>query len=360
MSPDRLIFKRGMTTGIIRVTDMKWESDKAMEQLGGILEAEGTKLLVYHHDADGTCAAAVMLKFYPKMKHMPLEGPRLSGGTVRDILSHDADTIVFVDLPVDQEFEALMKIKKKSAVVVIDHHIAERDLSRWGILHINPKLEKDVYLPASYMVYKIMDRLKKKPSDSKWISCIGVYADYAMKDCAAFLSSCSLSADEMKSGSELLSSAVTVKGLAGAAAALKYLLAAEDYTDFSRNSQLKAWRAEVNNEFKDVMGKFDGGKELYPESSLVVYEIKSRLNITSAISNHLSELLPNLVVMIKKKSGDEWKLSLRCQSGFVNLGEIVKKCTDGIGSGGGHPKAAGAITSDYEKFLSRLKTELKR
>jgi single-stranded DNA-specific DHH superfamily exonuclease len=341
---------------------MRWDNDKTTGKLGEMLGSEGDKLLVFHHDADGICAAAVVLRSYPKMKSMPLEGPGLDSKTVKEILSHNADVILFVDLPVDQEFESLMKIKKKADVVVIDHHIAERDLSRWGILHINPKMEKDVYIPASYMAYRLMDRLKMKPQPSKWIACVGVYGDYGMKDCAQFLSSCGLSADEMRNGAELVAGAVTVHGLKGAAAALRCLLAAEDYTDFSRNSQLKAWRAEVNREFGDVMGRFDGGKELYPDAGLVVYEIKSRLNVTSAVSNRLSELLPDLVVMIKKKSSseNEWKLSLRCQSGRVNLGNIAKKCSGGIGSGGGHVKAAGAMVSDYDKFLARLRAELKR
>jgi len=340
---------------------MRWDSDRMMEKLGGILEADGEKLLVYHHDADGICAAALLLKFFPKMRFAPLEGPRLDSKTLKNILSVGAETIIFADLPVDQEFESLMQLKKKAKLVVIDHHIAERDLSRWGILHINPRLDKDVYAPTSYMVYRILEKLKKKPSPFKWISCIGVYGDYGMKDCASFMKSCEISKDEMALGAELLSSAVTIKGLSGAAAALKHIMAATDFTDFTRSSELKSWKAAANKEFDAIMGRFDGGKELYPDAGLVIYEIRSKLNLTSAVSNRLAEMLPDLVVMIKKKSseGGEWKLSLRCQSGRVNLGKIVKKCTAGIGSGGGHVKAAGAMVSDYEKFLARLRAELK-
>ncbi len=363
---------------------MHWDSEKNLNKLKEMLDT-GEKLLVYHHDADGICAAALLLKFFPKMKSMPIEGPRLDSRTAKGILSHGADVVIFVDLPVDQEFEKLMQIKKKAMVAVIDHHIPERDLSRWSILHINPKLqptkvgasrargtkmEKDVYLPASYMVYKLMEKLGKKPAPYKWVSCIGIYGDYGFSDCASFLSSCEITRDEMKLGAELLSSAVTMKGLKGSATALKYLVSADSYIDFTRNTELKSWKKRVSREFNEIMSRFDGGKELYPEAGLVVYEIRSKFNLTSAVSNRLSELLPDFVVMIKKRSGRgragsgrpvvEWKLSLRCQSGRVNLGKTVKDCADGVGSGGGHVKAAGAIVSDYDRFFARLRSELKR
>ncbi|MBM3303635.1 MAG: DHH family phosphoesterase [Candidatus Aenigmarchaeota archaeon] len=343
---------------------MKWDSEKKLEELGEMLEA-GRVLLLYHHDTDGICSAALLLRFFPKMKSLPLEGPRLDRKEMKRIASQDADVMIFLDLPVDQEFESLMQLKRKAKLAVIDHHIAERDLSRWGVLHINPRLEKDVYLPTSYMVYKILEKLGKKPSGVKWISCIGVYGDYGMKDCAAFLASCDMGREGMALGSELISAAVTLKGLKGADIALKYLLASEDFSNFSRSNALKAWKAAVSKEFNEIMGHFDGGKELYPDAGLVIYEIRNRLNLTSAVSNRLSELLPDLVVMIRKKhdkggQGKEWKLSLRCQSGRVNLGLITKKCAEGIGSGGGHKKAAGAVVSDYGKFLARLRAELKR
>ena len=69
-------------------------------------------------------------------------------------------------------------------------------------------------------------------------------------------------------------------------------------------------------------------------------------------------MLPSFVVMIRKKSGDVWKLSLRCQSGNVNLNEVVKKSAKGLGSGGGHVKAAGAVVTDYKKFLQKLISNL--
>jgi single-stranded DNA-specific DHH superfamily exonuclease len=339
---------------------MEWDGEKNIGKLKELLDSDEDKLLIYHHDADGICSASLLLKFYPKMKFMPQEGPRFDSRLLREIESRGARIIIFADLPVDQSPEALLRLKRRARIAIIDHHIAERDMNRKGVLHINPKIEKDVYLPTSYMMYRILEKLGKKPAESKWISCIGVYADYGMKDCAPFLSSCEIGKDDMKKGAELVSSAMTVNGLKGAVDSVKFLVSSHDFTDFTRNPALKSWRSEVESEFEHIMGRFDGGKELYPEAGLVVYEINSRLNLTSAVSNRLSEMLPSLVVMIRKKSGDEWKVSLRCQSGEVNLGKIVKKCTKGIGSGGGHVRAAGGVVTDYKKFFERLKAELRK
>ena len=139
---------------------MAWDSEKNIEKLKALLEG-GNGLLAYHHDSDGICSAAIMLKFFPKFRPMPLEGPRLDSSIVKEMLSGKPSVILFLDLPVDQEPEKLEQLKRHSKIAVIDHHIAERDLSRKGMIHMNPKLDKDIYLPTSYMVYKIMEKLGK-------------------------------------------------------------------------------------------------------------------------------------------------------------------------------------------------------
>ena len=85
----------------------------------------------------------------------------------------------------------------------------------------------------------------------------------------------------------------------------------------------------------------------------MVFEVKSRINITSLVSTKLGERFPDKVVAIRKKTGDAWKVSLRNQSGRLNLGDAVKKSVKGIGSGWGHEKAAAAPVSDWEKFLAQ-------
>ena len=55
-----------------------------------------------------------------------------------------------------------------------------------------------------------------------------------------------------------------------------------------------------------------------------------------------------------------YKISLRCQSKTVNVSALAKKCSKGIGSGGGHEQAAGALVSDFDKFRKRAIREIKK
>lgn len=99
-------------------------------------------------------------------------------------------------------------------------------------------------------------------------------------------------------------------------------------------------------------------KEEYPEKGVIIYLIKTRFNITSLVATHFSESYPDMIIIVRKQTGDMWKLCLRNQSGRVNLGKIAKKAVNGIGSGGGHEKAAGVLTTDWEKFKKKFISSL--
>ncbi len=59
-----------------------------------------------------------------------------------------------------------------------------------------------------------------------------------------------------------------------------------------------------------------------------------------------------------EKLHKDWRC--RCQSGRVNVAELLKELTDGIGKGGGHPQAAGAEVriEHKDEFFQRLDAKL--
>jgi len=279
---------------------------------------------------------------------------------------------MFMDLPVDQEWDKLKEIMEKLPglrMVVIDHHIHERDLNSDRIVHVNPRFFEDSYLATSYVIYRLMESLGKDVSGLVWISAIGIIGDYDLKDCRDILESCekaypgSLGKDPMKSklgyASELICSAVTIKGSEGAEKVLKTLLESRDYRKFLESKRLKAWHQKVRDEIRRVIKDAYRNAELHPKLGLNIYTIRTRMSLTSAVSTYFGEKFPAMVVIIRKRSGSEWKLSFRNQSGEVNVGHLAKRCVQGIGTGGGHKKAAGAIVSDWEKFRERLLEEMK-
>lgn len=310
-------------------------------------------------NTDGICSAALWLRFFPDFECFPREGPRMDRRFVKWVVDQDPDLLVFLDLPVDQEWKRIEKMLDSLLdvrILLIDHHIVEHDLNSGRVLHINPKFKEDVYLPAAFLVYRILEQLGEYVEELDWIAALGIVGDYGFEDCRDFLDV--VGVKNLDKGAELVSAAITLKGLKGADIVLKLLLASDSYREFLQTKTLGLWKKYVDKEFSKVVSGFEKEREEHKDANLVIYIIKSRLNFTSVVATHFSEKLPDKIILIGKKGRDMWKLSVRNQSGKFNVGDLVKRCVKGIGSGGGHKKAAGGVVKDFEKFKRRLISEL--
>jgi len=348
------------------------KDQKELRRLGEFLETPGKRLLFYHRDADGVCSASLLLKFFRGFESNARQGPRIEKEFVKEILEKRPDLIVFLDLPVDQEWDKVKDIMDnlpKARMVVVDHHIHERDMNSERIVHVNPRFFEDAYLATSYVMFKLMGSLGKDAAPSVWIAGIGIIGDYDLKDCGDVIGLSektypgSIGKDPMRSklgyASELICSAVTMKGSEGADSVLKILLESRDYRKFLESKRLKVWHQKVRDEIRRVIKDAYRNREIHPKLDLHIYTIRTRMSLTSAVSTYFAEKNPGKTIIIRKRSEGEWKLSFRNQSGTVNVGQLAKRCVQGIGTGGGHKKAAGAIVSDWDKFRGCLLEELK-
>ena len=329
-------------------------------------------MLFYHSDADGVCSAALFLRFFEDFRYSPRKGPAMAKDFVDMVLDKRPRLLVFLDMPVDQERKTLNMFLKeipKLRIIIIDHHITEKNIGSDRVVHINPRfLKSDAYIPAACAVYRILEEMGKDVRPMVWIAAMGVIGDYGWPDCHELIEECKegypslLRGNPRESvlgkGAEMIASATTIKGLPGIGECLKVLLVAKGYEDFESSENLQAWKREFDEEFGVVVSDFEEKKEVFEKEGLIVYEVKSRLSLTSVLSTHLGSRFPENVIAIKKADGERWKVSLRNQSGRVNLGVAVKEAVKGIGSGGGHEKAAAALVSDWEKFLKRLRKEI--
>ena len=347
----------------------KGETER-LEKALGLASPSRKGMLLYHGDADGVTSAALFLRFFRGFIYSPRKGPSIGEDLERVILEKSPKLLVFLDLPVDQEREALKRLLKALPdlkIAILDHHIPEKDITSKRIIHINPRfIRKDAYIPGACMVYRFLEEIGKPVRPLIWIAAIGVIGDYGWPDCPGLMEEARkeypylLKGEPRKSrlghGADMIAAASTLKGLYGVGASLKALLPAECLEDFEGYKELKEWKGEYDREFESVMEEFRKEKQ---EGDLITFEVKSSLSITSQLSTHIGEKYPDKTVAIRKAFGEKWKVSLRNQEGRVNLGRIVKKAVKGIGSGGGHEKAAAALVDDWEKFLKRLRKELR-
>ncbi|UCC91914.1 MAG: DHH family phosphoesterase [Candidatus Aenigmatarchaeota archaeon] len=331
------------------------------------LERTGKKILVYHRDADGVCSAAILMKFFPEFASIPREGPIIDKKFFRRIVSEKPEVLVFLDMPIDQEWEKVRDFAKELpglSILIIDHHMPEKDMNSERIIHINPRfLKSEYYIPASCVIYELLRRLGYSVKPYCWISLTGIIGDYGTKDCEWMFRECledlGILHCKLVRASEIISSAITLKGLKGCEKALELLLKSERYEDFEKSRELKKWNEIVQKEVRRIVNDFEKRKEVFEKERLILYEIKSRMNITSVTGTVTAEKHPEDIVIIRKKSGNLWKISLRYQSGKLNVGDLAKHASKGIGSGGGHIKSAGALVNNWEEFRKRVFEYLK-
>ena len=223
-------------------------------------------------------------------------------------------------------------------------------------------------MPSAWMVYRMLERLGYDVKPFVWIAAIGIIGDYGITDARDVLEECRLEypyllrGNPMKSrlseAAKTISAAVTLKGLKGAGEALRYLRRCDYFEDLMGIRNLRSWREVVDEEIRELVRGFEKGKE--EKGGVVFYKIETRLNLGSVISTLISEKHPDMIVVVRKKAREGWKMSVRNQAGKYNLGEIVKKAVKGLGSGGGHEKAAAAVVPRWREFRKRFLEEVEK
>jgi single-stranded DNA-specific DHH superfamily exonuclease len=326
------------------------------------------KILLYHTDADGICSAALFLKFFDGFEPIPREGPIMDDKFLKVLTGKKPDLLAVLDIPIDQEWIKVKQLQngsQKTKMLVIDHHVPEKNLSSSRNIHINPRFEKNVYVPASALVYRLLEKLGKDVKPFIWIATIGVIGDHAFEDCKDIFDDCSKAypgiCEEPRSSlladlSARIMSAVVWDGVRGVEKSLEILMRADSAKDLKSNEYLSYCDKKVSSEIKRVMSDFKKRAKEHIDLDLIIYRLNSRLNIASTISSMLAEKHQDKIIMVTKHGKQYVKISARYQRGGISLNSLLKTIVAGIGYGGGHEKAAGAIVfrKDVKEFERRL------
>lgn len=325
------------------------------------LLALGKKLVIYHRDVDGITSAALFLKHFPA-DSLSLDSPKLDPATIHFIQEKAPELLVLLDLAVDRDWEALKELEKTMKILIIDHHLFEKSLDSSKTVYINPRKQKrGLYVSASHVVYNLFSKIGVK--GDAWISGIGIIGDYAMEGGREVLKGLGAVAkggrsSKLGEAAVLIGAAISAAGEQGSSRALRILIKAGSLEELISEPKLQEWKNGVEKEIEEVTDSFEGKKELHP-GGVALLEVESRFSISSAVSTLLAERNPDLIIITWHKSDEGTKLSLRIHSGRVDLNALVRKAVKGIGQGGGHEKAAGALVTDWELFKKRFLEQLK-
>jgi len=325
-------------------------------------------IIVYHKDADGVCSAALLQEILPG-NAFPNDGPgiQVSEGLLETI--KNSKNVVFLDIPVDQ-LPLADEIDQR--VFILDHHPPEKDLTGKNILHQNPRFENsEAYLPASYLTYKLLEDRK----DLAWKAGVGVVGDHGVKDCQDLMETIAEenpdiigekdytyeNIKESKLGiiADMIEASKVVKGLDGIRKSQEILRKAENPNDVFE-TDLRDFYEIYMKELGKEENRFERKAEYFPKTNSYLYGLSSNYSLVSDLSNRMSNKNPESVIIIYQKESYGMKISGRCQSGRVDVSDIIKYAVEGHGTGGGHPQAAGGFVERgkegiaLERFRERL------
>src|SRR3989344_1112649 len=335
----------------------------AVEFLRNLKDNEDV-IIIFNNDADGITSCAMLMKYLAAKKIKPyiISQPMPPDkNLMRRIQLSLPKKVIFLDMAIDQESSIVKKLKGYSSILVVDHHKIFMDLNEEGVVHYNPRFDEgDVYKSTAYLTYKLLSELMTM-EDHLWISAVGMIGDYNLENSKdlveltkkkydvkdlhlSFLAKIAHMIESARSSKSLTCEEITEK-----------MLAAKSYDDILNLDEMIRPYEEVQKEIERIKEDFDKNAEII--GSLMLYNIKSKYNLSSAISTIVSGGHKNKIVIVYEKKGNRIKMSARNQGKNFDLDYILKKVTKGMrASAGGHKMAAGAVIeeNDWDLFKKRL------
>jgi len=336
----------------------------------------GNKVVIIHaHDNDSISSAAVMYRLIMrKFKMKPfLVSSGMNFSVTDDVFKKlkeiKPDFVIIVDIAqISKEIENKLNEYK---VLSIDHH---GPFEYEKIIYSNPRLfKKDIYLPASYICYKIYEHYYKSDEVS-WVAGIGVLGDHGVTQCLDLFEKIKKNYPELVDDIEFIDeklfdysligkltkifdSARVVEGRYGAEVGAKVLT-----KNFSNKDpdvkKLLAWHEITNKEFKRLVSLFYKKREGVGKN-ILFFMFNSKLSIKSSIAGYLPQFFGDKILIVGQKEKGMYDFSFRRGPKVkTNLRDVVKKSIQDIpnATGGGHEAASAARieVKYFEKFMKNL------
>lgn len=361
-------------------TEAYAEAISFLKQVG----ADDKVLLVHHWDMDGSAAAAITSKILEESRGREADEIITPEGRVHTVagraerLIKEDDFTHLIVLDMNAPEERINELHELGVdILIVDHH--NFDEVPENAVFVNPRLHDDeAYIPASKLCNDIS---KEFGLDLDWIAGLGVIQDFAVEGHEdlferlreeyplyfpdeltqhALAKNCRYgkysSVMNIKPYKDTEKCAELAHDALVNSETLKYLEAREEY------QELYGYYQDMYQEIERVVENFEEEKEVYDDEQLIFFQFESLFHINSSIATRISLDNEDWVHIIANTQDKRINVSARCQSGRVDLGEVLKNALpDGTeGEAGGHRRAAGASLSlgHLDKFKKNVLEQL--
>lgn len=317
---------------------------------------KGKMALISHTDCDGIASARVVDLALQPDEVFFVDYKDLNQNFLNKIVEGKFESVVITDLFFKNK-EDLKELKKKSKVLIIDHHSPDVDLNSENIVHINSQGHC-----AAMIAYNLFSEVTDL-TEIDWLVACACAADWLVQNDAEFLTKVYRKYDDKfevvdgelrKSGQIWAWSSDISSGLAY----FRGLNLKEGYKEIGNNpgefgNFAKAIKL-VNAEIDEFRKKFFSERKIISDGYF--FELNPKYEIKGMLISELSSLEKNKTLIFAVPTKDKILLSSRRQDGLVDLNKLMFDSTEGIGSGGGHKRAAGGFVeiAKYSEFKKRI------
>lgn len=359
----------------------KSELEPAIEFLEDV-EPEDDVVIIHHWDMDGTSSSTIISKILEEVRGRPAQEVTIPKSRSYHLKEEDREVLEGRDKLIILDFnlkaDELEELDQEYGldVLLVDHHNFDRVPD---IPFVNPRIEKeDVYIPCSKVCLDIAKHFGIE-DDVRWIAGLGVIQDFGVDSCPELFEELEekydkylpndLTQEQLAKNCEYgrYSSVLNIKPYRDsrmfAKLAYEALMESDDLMELeAQEAYRKVYEVylEMQGEFNDAVENYEEDREIDRDKMVIFFEIESDFNITSSIATNKSTKTPEWIHLVVQK-GDEINISARCQSGRVDLGELMQNALpeeafEEGAEAGGHQKAAGASMKPkyYEEFKENL------
>jgi single-stranded DNA-specific DHH superfamily exonuclease len=354
--------------------------------------------LLFHDDADGCCAAAILINLmhqHASHDFIGVTSPEkhsvdLTPKLVDRLRTAKPKFIIAMDLAFTQSVATIKKLLSQlnAHMLIYDHHIQSQALD-WPTrcIHINPFTFNLGNIPASHYSY-ILHKHHTHSTTTSWIAAVGVVADYRTNECTDLLtevrqhyptlypfktidqttaihSPLMQLAHLINAGyqhSDQLGAKLAIAALDEAVTNPHMLLEGTS----EKANRLHQFRHEVDAELERYLQQFNSQAEFLLNTQLAFFTINPKFNIASQIATQLQHTHPHTIIaIISPETQGKLKISLRRGTNQkVNLATLAATTTANLdhASGGGHQEAAGCVIQkqDLDTWKKNTITHLEK
>ena len=342
------------------------------------IKEQDNLLIIHHWDMDGTSSSTIMSKLVERIRGRPADEVKIPSRRAYHLEEGDheklekAEKLMVLDFNLEADELENLEEEYGVDVLVVDHHNFDRVPD---VPFVNPReADAESYIPCSKICLDIAEEMGYG-KDLKWIAGLGVIQDFGVDSCPELFEELDekyskyfpqeLTQEELAKNCEFgrYSSVLNIKPYrdSGHFAKLAYqaLMNSKDLMELEAQEQYRQVYEvylEMQDEFNRLMEDYEEVREIDREKCVIFFEIESDFHITSSIATNMSTKTPDWIHLVVQR--DEMvNISARCQSGRVDLGELLQEALpqEALENGaeaGGHRKAAGASMPDknYEEF----------